>query len=97
MAIKKSAGLFNALGNEIRFKIVCCLAGGEKCVCCLFKKLALPQNLVSHHLAILKENGLISDRKEGKWVYYFLNKKALARAKTALADIIQAKKGEFND
>jgi len=91
MAIKKFE-LFSALGNEIRFRIVGYLATGEKCVCCIFKKLSLPQNLVSHHLGILRENRIIADRKDGKWVYYSLNKQTLGQAKKALVDILDVKK-----
>lgn len=84
--------MFSALGNDIRFRIVEYLASEEKCVCRIFKKLDLPQNLVSHHLGILREKGLITDRKDGKWVYYSLNKKALEESKKALADILNVKR-----
>jgi len=62
-----------ALGNPIRLDILKCLVSGERCVCVLFEKLKLPQNLVSHHLAILRKSGFIKARKEGKWVHYSLN------------------------
>lgn len=62
-----------ALGNPIRLDILKCLMHRERCVCVLFEKLKLPQNLVSHHLAILRKNGFIKARKEGKWVHYSLN------------------------
>lgn len=88
MTIKNTAKLFDALGNGIRFSIVDYLGSGGKCVCCIFKKLNLPQSLVSHHLAILRENGLITDRKDGKWVYYRLNKKSLEKLKKTLNNLI---------
>jgi len=91
MTIKKSSILFNVLGNDIRFKIVNHLASGEKCVCNIFKFLGLAQNLVSHHLAILRENNLIVDRKDGKWVYYSLNKKTLKELKKVLDSILNTK------
>ena len=62
-----------ALGNPIRLDILKCLISGEQCVCVLFEKLKLPQNLVSHHLGILRKNEFIKARKEGKWVHYSLN------------------------
>lgn len=65
--------LLKALGNPIRLDILKCLVLGERCVCVLFEKLKLPQNLVSHHLAILRKNGFIKARKDGKWVHYSLN------------------------
>jgi len=91
MAIKKTSELFCALGNDNRFSIVSYLASGEKCVCNIFKKLNLPQNLTSHHLGILRENKIISDRKDGKWVYYSLNKKTLTELKKTLEKILQTK------
>jgi len=92
MITKKPSDLFSVLGNDTRFRIVGFLASGEKCVCNIFKKLDLPQNLVSHHLGILREKGLIADRKDGKWVYYSLNKKVLEESKKALADILNVKR-----
>ncbi|MDD4271293.1 MAG: metalloregulator ArsR/SmtB family transcription factor [Patescibacteria group bacterium] len=88
MAIKKTYKLFNILGNDIRFNIVNYLASEEKCVCNIFKKFNLPQNLTSHHLGILRENKVISDRKDGKRVYYSLNKKTLAELKKTLEKIL---------
>ena len=46
----------------------------ECCVGELWKKLGLPQNLVSHHLKVLKTTGLISSEKQGLKVIYRLNK-----------------------
>jgi ArsR family transcriptional regulator len=37
----------------------------------------LPQNLISHHLGVLREAGLIRARREGRWVYYSVNKTTL--------------------
>lgn len=96
MTIIKSSELYGVLGNDIRFKIISCLASGEKCVCNIFKKLGLPQNLVSHHLGILRESGFIVDRKDGKWVYYSLNKKTLVELKKALDNILNVKKDNLS-
>ncbi|HZU12112.1 MAG TPA: metalloregulator ArsR/SmtB family transcription factor [Chloroflexota bacterium] len=52
--------------------ILALLAHGERCVCDIEAALALPQNLVSHHLAALRRGGLLSDRRAGRWVYYRL-------------------------
>lgn len=65
--------LFKALGNQVRLDILRFLISGEKCVCKIFEHLNLSQNLVSHHLGILRENELIQSRKDGKWVHYSLN------------------------
>ena len=50
---------------------------GEVCVCDIMKLTNLSQSRISYHIKILKEAGLISDRQEGRWVYYSLNKESL--------------------
>ena len=59
-----------ALSDNTRLDIVLFIASGDKCVCEIFEELKLPQNLVSHHLGIVRQNGLIINRREGKWIYY---------------------------
>ncbi|MHB1661773.1 MAG: ArsR/SmtB family transcription factor [bacterium] len=67
---------FKLAGDENKFKIISALKNGEKCVCIIYKELALDQTLVSHHLSALKKAGLIKGRKCGRWVYYSINKEA---------------------
>lgn len=54
------------------------LSHGERCVCELQDAVDAAQSRLSFHLRILKEGGLVSDRREGRWVYYALNRDALA-------------------
>ena len=71
--------IFKALSDETRLRIVNLIltSGKSLCVCEIVYALKLPQYLVSRHLGILKNSGLIKGRKEGKWIYYSLNKKDL--------------------
>lgn len=69
--------LLKILADENRLKIITCLASGEKCVCQLVAALDIPQNLMSHHLKVLKDQGLVSDERRGRWVYYSLRDKRL--------------------
>lgn len=62
---KFKAKIFNALSDPIRLEIVEFLRGGEKCVCEIVPHVGLIQPLVSRHLKILKECGLVKDRKDG--------------------------------
>jgi ArsR family transcriptional regulator, arsenate/arsenite/antimonite-responsive transcriptional repressor len=62
-----------ALGDEKRLRIVRQLSGGERCVCDLMDELGAGQSLLSFHLRTLKEAGLVTDRRQGRWVYYTLN------------------------
>lgn len=65
--------LFKALAETIRLRIVLLLAEGELCVCDLTELLSLPQSTVSRHMSRLKNAGLVSDKRVGKWVHYTLN------------------------
>ncbi len=70
--LARTARLCRALSDENRLRIVELLTGGERCVCELTMALDLGQSLLSHHLKTLKEAGLVTDRREGRWVYYTL-------------------------
>lgn len=72
---KHLAGQFKTLSDEHRLLIIAMLANGEKCVCEIYEFLRLPQNLVSYHLKILKDSGLVESRREGKRIYYRISKK----------------------
>lgn len=66
--------LFKNLADETRLGIVLLLkARGELCVCDLCTALAQSQHKISRHLAMLRESGLLLDRKQGKWVHYRLS------------------------
>jgi ArsR family transcriptional regulator, arsenate/arsenite/antimonite-responsive transcriptional repressor len=62
--------VFKALSDETRVKILKLLEHGELCVCDIVAALDTIQPKVSFHLGVLKEAGLIRDRKRGKWVHY---------------------------
>lgn len=64
--------VFHALSDETRLAIVKRLAAGERCVCDLQDLLDAAQSRLSYHLKTLKEAGLISDRRAGRWVHYSL-------------------------
>lgn len=82
---KKLVTLFHALSDETRIAIVKRLASGEKCVCDLQDLLDAAQSRLSYHLKTLKDAGLISDRREGRWVHYSLVPGALE----TLSDFVQ--------
>jgi len=66
--------LFKALADATRLRCIGLLANyDELCVCELTQALDLPQPKISHHLAALRKSGLVSDRKQGLWIYYRLN------------------------
>ena len=57
--------VFHALSDPIRLEIVAYLRDGEKCVCEIVPHLNLIQPLVSRHLKILKDAGIVRCRKDG--------------------------------
>lgn len=69
--------MLKALAENNRLEIVKLLADGSLCVCEIEAKMNIPQNLVSHHLSVLKKAGLIDDCRCGKNNYYSLNKQSL--------------------
>ena len=83
--------ILRALGEEARLDIILLLTSGEKCVCEIFENLKLPQNLVSHHLGILRENHLVKVNRDGKWIYYSLNRKKLKGLYGFIEKIISTK------
>ncbi|BCX03793.1 MAG: hypothetical protein KatS3mg053_1731 [Candidatus Roseilinea sp.] len=71
--------LIRLLGEPNRLRIFALLTRGERCVCDIEAAMTMPQNLVSHHLRVLREAGLIEVRREGRWAYYRVNKTYLAQ------------------
>jgi ArsR family transcriptional regulator len=66
------ASIFKVLSDDTRLRIVHLLlaSGLELCCCELTDALEVPQYNISRHLKALKDAGLVSERREGKWVYY---------------------------
>jgi DNA-binding transcriptional ArsR family regulator len=65
--------LFKAFCNPTRAQIVEFLLGGERCVCEMTGPLDVSQPLVSHHLAFLRDAGLVRMRDEGARTYYSID------------------------
>jgi len=73
----RRAAQFRALADGTRLRILAFLRDGEHCVCELTEALEVGQSLLSFHLKTLKEAGLVSDRREGRWTYCSLEQSAL--------------------
>ncbi len=78
---------FQAVAEETRFDIVQRLAGGERCVCELQDDLDAAQSRLSFHLKKLKDAGVVSDRRDGRWVYYSLVPEALEQMRAFLGEV----------
>lgn len=70
--MKSVAHICKALSDETRVRVMKLLEERELCVCELMQVLEMSQPRISRHLGVLKNAGLVNDRREGKWVYYSL-------------------------
>ena len=90
--LDRAVSLFHALSDATRLEILEMLRGGERCVCELQDELGAAQSRLSFHLRVLKEAGLVSDRRDGRWSYYSIVPESLAEVHD-LAVGMQPKKG----
>jgi ArsR family transcriptional regulator len=81
---------FQAVAEETRFRLVQILSRGERCVCDLQVELGAAQSLLSFHLKKLKEAGVISGRREGRWVHYSLIPEVLEEMRAFLGEVTPA-------
>lgn len=66
----REAGLFKALGHPVRLQILWVLTHEEACVCHLEAQLRMRQAYLSQQLAVLREAGLVAERRMGPYIYY---------------------------
>ena len=82
--------VYTALGDEHRQRILLTFAPGERLnVGQIVGVSTLSRSAVSHHLKILREAGVLQSRKEGKEVYFWINKDFLIDAMATVADYIR--------
>lgn len=82
-----AARLLKALGNEKRLQLLCLLVDGEHSVGELNSLVDLSQSALSQHLALLRQDGLVTSRREAQAVYYGLAKGPAQRIIATLHDI----------
>ena len=87
---KETATIFKALGDENRLRILLLLTTGEKCACKLLEKIQVTQPTMSHHMKILCDAGLVTGRKEGKWMHYSISKEGALSARQCFDLLINA-------
>lgn len=83
-----------ALGDENRILILQQLRGGEKCACKLLEALDISQPTLSHHMKLLCDCGLVSGRKEGKWMHYQIRQEGIQEVMEFLADLTAGESDE---
>lgn len=84
---------FHALSDETRLEIVERLLTGERCVCELTDDLDVAQSRLSFHLKTLKDADLVTDRRDGRWVHYTLNRETLGEIEALVGSFKRALRG----
>lgn len=82
--------IYKALSDETRLRIIKLLEQGELCVCDIVASLNIIQPKISFHLGVLKEAGLVKDRRVGKWIHYRLDDSEMFRRFLLLSTIEKA-------
>jgi len=84
---ERSIELFHALSDETRLEVIELLRKGERCVCELTDTLDAAQSRLSFHLRVLKDAGIVRDRKDGRWVYYQLDPEVFEEMETLVSEL----------
>jgi len=84
MVIEAMAARLAALGDPTRLRILQVLRGGERCVCELRTSVDVPPNLLSYHLKVLRDAGVVEGTRRGRWVDYRLVPAALDEIRRVL-------------
>lgn len=72
MTLEMRSDLFSALSDPIRLRILDELSGCKTCVCDLQQAIDIAPNLLSYHLRVLRDVGLVASTRRGRWVDYEL-------------------------
>ena len=89
-AYEAKANVIKALAHPSRLMMVEALVEGEKCVCELTKLVGSDISTVSKHLAILREAGIVEDRKVGQWVFYSLRVPCIVSFLGCVDDVMES-------
>ena len=85
------SAVLRALSDPTRLTILDLLMQGVQCNCELGEQLRLPMNLISHHIRVLREAGLITSRRDpndARWVYYSIDRVTLGHVREQLATFL---------
>ncbi len=87
--------LFKVMGDPFRVRLLLALADQEACVCHLERVLGKRQAYISQHLMSLREAGILTARREGKYIFYKLKDRDLLSLLRRAADIVGLTKAEL--
>jgi ArsR family transcriptional regulator len=79
-----ASDLLAAVADPVRWRLLAALTGGTRCVCQLQPIAAVSAPALSHHLKVLRDAGLVSSARRGRWIDYTLAPDAPGRLRAAL-------------
>jgi ArsR family transcriptional regulator, arsenate/arsenite/antimonite-responsive transcriptional repressor len=75
---------FAAVADGTRLRILHVLSSGGRCVCDLRAEVPVAANLLSYHLRVLRDAGLVTAHRRGRWIDYEVDEQALERLRAVL-------------
>jgi len=90
MPAADAVALLTAAADPVRWTVLTRLAQSPRCVCDLQEQLPIAANLLSYHLKVLREAGLVTTSRRGRWIDYALAVDALDRLAAALPGAVES-------
>ena len=85
---KDAIKIFKAISDENRLQILELIGSNQVCACKILEHLNIGQPTLSHHMKILCDSGIVCGTKDGKWIYYKINKEKYMHAFNFVEQII---------
>ena len=85
--VRELVAIAKALYDPTRIRVIAALRNGELCVCELVDALEISQSSLSSHLQICREVGVVTTRKESRWIYYSLSTRYAPLIETIFAEL----------
>jgi len=92
---RKTSNLLSALGNEFRIRLLYAVGDGEVCVCHLEEILQKRQPYISQHLSVLRDDKVLTTRREGRYIFYRVADPAVFDLLETAAELQGLPEGEF--
>jgi ArsR family transcriptional regulator len=85
--VRELIAIARALSDPTRIRVMAALRNGELCVCELVDALDISQSSLSSHLQICREVGVVTTRKESRWIYYSLSARYAPLIETIFSEL----------
>jgi ArsR family transcriptional regulator, arsenate/arsenite/antimonite-responsive transcriptional repressor len=84
LAASDAAAVLSVIADPVRWTVLSRLSESPRCVCDLQEHVPVAANLLSYHLRVLREAGLVTTARRGRWIDYALAPDAMVRMQSAL-------------